>query len=251
MIDASEAARRNKAGQHARVRRSFSIVGWCHPFCLLVLALSFGPTLEARAGEFEDAHVLAEAGDAVGYYRLGRLYETGSEVEKDLFEAARMYEQAANRGHVEAQFSAALLLMGAVPSAPREPERVFRWLSKAANNEHSTAAFFMAMSYEAGEGVEANPEKAFEWYRRAAQTGSGGAMNGLARMYASGAGVRVDLARAYAWNQTSGTRGHRGWRAFAAEISARMNEQERATGEEFAKSLIAKYGDSAAADRPD
>jgi len=217
MIDASRAARRKKAGQHARVRRSFWIVGWCHPFCLLALALSFGPTLEvrARAGEFEDAHVLAEAGDAVGYYRLGRLYETGSEVEKDLFEAARMYEQAANRGHVEAQFSAALLLMGAVPSAPREPERVFRWLSKAANNEHSTA------------------------------------MNGLARMYASGAGVRVDLARAYAWNQTSGTRGHRGWRAFAAELSARMNEQERATGEEFAKSLIAKYGDRAAADRPD
>jgi TPR repeat protein len=220
---------------------------WIRLPAFVVIALAFamvaGGARDTRAGEFERATRAAETGSASGFYRLGRLYETGREVERDLFEALRLYEEAAERGHVEAQFSAALLMLGAVPESPRSPQRAFQWLTRAADNGHSMAAYFIAMSYEAGEGVAANSEKAFEWYRRAAQDGNGGAMNGLARMYASGAGVRMDLARAFAWNQASGTRGHEGWQVLDSELAAKMNDQEHRNGERFAKSLIAKYGD--------
>ena len=212
------------------------------------IAMVASASSRSLADELDLASALAEAGDPAGFYRLGRLYETGREVEKDHFEALRYYEEAANRGHLEAQFSAALIMLGALPGSPHSPNRAFHWFSQAAAKGHSMAAYFMAMSYRAGEGVSPDDQKAFEWYRRSAQHGNGRAMHGLAQMYASGEGVQLDLARAFAWNRVSATRGYEDWKDFDAELLAKMNEADIENGDRFAKSLIAKYGDPTVAE---
>jgi len=185
---------------------------------------------------------LADSDEVAGYYRRGRVYELGREVDKDLFEAARQYQLAAEQGHVEAQFSLGLLLAGAVPDSPRSPRKSFEWFSEAAQQGHTRAAYFLALSYQTGTGVEANSEMAFEWYRRSAKDGNGEAMNALARMYAAGAGIRLNLANAYAWNEVAGVRDYVLAARYRAELEAKMNEEELVRGKKLVHSLMKKYG---------
>jgi hypothetical protein len=179
-----------------------------------------------------------------GYYRLGRDYELGREVEKDLYEAARQYELAAKQGHAEAQYALALILVGAVPESPRSPRKSFRWFGEAARKGHVRAAYFLALSYQNGAGTEVDSEKAFEWFRRSAMGGDGEAMNALARMYTTGAGIRQNLANAYAWNEVAGARGYELAQQFKTKLVGGMSEEEVARGEKLVHSLMRKYGGS-------
>ncbi len=205
----------------------------------------FGRTQLSSArgdGELAAATQLAKDGRAEGYYRLGRVHELGQEVDKDLFEAARQYQLAAERGHVEAQFALGLLLTGAVPDSPHSARESFDWFEKAAQQGHAKAAHFLAMRYETGAGTEQNSERAFEWYRRASIGGNSESMSALARMYATGAGIRMNLANAHAWNRVAGARGFEGAQQYAAELEARMSEEDIARAGRLVGGLMKKYG---------
>lgn len=212
---------------------------------LLVGAFAFAFPDLARAqesDEFAEASRLANAGQATGYYRLGRLYELGREVEKDLYEAARQYQLAAELGHAESQFALGLVLTGALPDSPRSARKSFNWFNKAAQQGHPMAAYFLAMSYESGVGTVPDGEQAFAWYRRAAMNGSSQAMNAVAHMYATGAGIRRNLANAHAWNQVAGARGFEGAARYAAKLEARMSEEDLALARKLVRGLMKKYG---------
>jgi hypothetical protein len=218
---------------------------------ILLSALAFAPSSQARAresDEFAEATKLASQGQASGFYRLGHLYELGREVERDLYEAARQYQHAAQLGHAEAQFALGLVLTGALPDSPRSARKSFNWFSKAAQQGHPRAAYFLAMSYETGAGTEPNAERAFEWYRRAAKSGNSRAMNALAQMYATGAGIRTNLANAHAWNQVAGARGFEGAERYAADLEARMSEQDLALARKLVGGLMKKYAGAPPAD---
>ncbi|MBW2723794.1 MAG: sel1 repeat family protein [Deltaproteobacteria bacterium] len=208
-------------------------------------ALAFAFSTQARAREsqeFAEASQLANAGQATGYYRLGRLYELGREVEQDLYEAARQYQLAAELGHAESQFALGLVLTGALPDSPRSARKSFNWFNKAAQQGHPMAAYFLAMSYETGVGTVPDGEQAFAWYRRAAMNGSSQAMNAVAHMYATGAGIRLNLANAHAWNQVAGARGFEGAARYAAKLEARMSEEDLALARKLVRGLMKKYG---------
>lgn len=214
---------------------------------LLLLAVVFwsGRAAAVEASSDTGLSAFVATTDLVaGYYRLGRDYELGRGVEKDLFEAARQYELAARQGHVEAQYSLALLFVGAVPDSPRSLQKSFRWFGEAARSGHERAAYFLAMSFQNGVGTDRNSEKAFEWYRRSAMSGNGEAMNALARMYAAGAGIRLNLANAYAWNEVAGAQGYDLAQRFKAGLVADMSEEEIARGETLVGGLMKKYGGS-------
>ncbi|MFT5444299.1 MAG: TPR repeat protein [Myxococcota bacterium] len=208
---------------------------------LAVLAAS-SAVYAQEGGELAAAKRLVAQGQVAGYYRLGRVYELGREVEKDLFEAARQYQVAAEMDHHEAQFSLGLLLTGAVKDAPRSPRKSFEWFSKAADGGHMRAGYFLAMSFESGVGTEPNSERAFEWYRRAATSGDAEAMEALARMYEEGAGIRQNLANAYAWNHVAGVRGFDGAEERATQLEAQMDREEIQRGKKLSRSLVKKYG---------
>jgi TPR repeat protein len=212
---------------------------------IFVSALAFAFPTQARpqeSQELAEATQLANAGQATGYYRLGRLYELGREVEKDLYEAARQYQLAAELGHAESQFALGLVLTGALPDSPRSARKSFNWFDKAAQQGHPMAAYFLAMSYETGVGTEPDGEQAFAWYRRAAMSGSSQAMNAVAHMYATGVGIRLNLANAHAWNQVAGARGFEGAARYAAKLEARMSEEDLALARKLVRGLMKKYG---------
>lgn len=208
------------------------------------------PAPAQEVDEFALATQLANAGQAAGFYRLGRLYELGREVERDLYQAARQYQLAAELGHAEAQFALGLVLTGALPDSPRSARKSFAWFNKAAQQGHPMAAYFLAMSYETGAGTARDGEQAFEWYRRAALSGIGQAINALAHMYATGAGIRLNLANAHAWNQVAGARGFEGSERFAVKLEARMSAEDLALAQRLVRGLMKKYGGAPPAGPP-
>jgi TPR repeat protein len=154
------------------------------------------------------ARRLADAGQPEGLYQLGRFYEVGREVARDPMQAARRYESAAELGHVEAQYSLALLLTGADPGVPRSSGRSVEWFEEAAMQGHSSAQYFLALNLEAGVDGEPSPEVAFEWYRQASMQGHARAMGAVARLCAEGPGtLQRDLVKAHAWSRVAANAG--------------------------------------------
>lgn len=104
----------------------------------------------------------ASAGNAAAQYRLGRAYERGAGLKKDMKEAFGWYHLSASRGNAGAMMA-------------------------------------LGRAYEEGVGGPAKPDRALSWYRAAVAAGSPAAHLRLARMYARGNSVPRDRTAAWAW----------------------------------------------------
>lgn len=104
----------------------------------------------------------ARTGDATAQYRLGRLYERGAGVKKDVKEA-------------------------------------FGWYHLAANNGSAGAMLAIGRAYDDGVGGSSKPDRALTWYRAAVAAGSPGAHLRMANMYARGRGVPKNRRAVWAW----------------------------------------------------
>ena len=107
-------------------------------------------------------------------------YEAGGAQLKggDSTQAAQYFRDAAELGHVEAQFLLALCYeigTGVEESAAE----AFYWYSKAAEQGHTSAQFNLAICYEKGRGVEQNQQEAICWYRKSAEQGNQNAASAL------------------------------------------------------------------------
>jgi TPR repeat protein len=97
------------------------------------------------ASDLAELQAKADAGDAAAMVRLGRLYATGSGVEKDYVEAFDWYKRAAAKGNPDAMYA-------------------------------------LGEAYEHGTGVRENVQTAVHWYEEAALHGSKPANTALARL---------------------------------------------------------------------
>ncbi len=213
---------------------------------VLLSCFAFASSTVATADPVAAAIARAQTGDAEGFYRLALVHEQGRGTARDLVEARRQYEKAAELGHVESQFALGLLLLGALPESEgaRDEAKAFHWFEKAANQGHARAAFFLALSLESGVGTSPDLERAFDWYRRAAIRGEPQALPAVSRMYADGAGIGADLAHAHAWNQLALSRGVEGAKSFEAELEASMSPGQLERADALAEDLIRKYAAS-------
>jgi hypothetical protein len=123
--------------------------------------------LEAyNVGDYEtslaECQPLAEEGDAMAQFCVGRLYANGFGVAMNDELALRWYGLAAEQGYSEAQFNLGLM--------------------------HSN-----------GWGVEMNDQEAAKWYRLAAEQGFINAQTSLAMLCHKGRGVEQNLVEAYMW----------------------------------------------------
>jgi TPR repeat protein len=107
---------------------------------------------------------LADQGDPVAQWRLGRMYYYGLGVPQDWAEVLRWYRKAAEQGHAAAQYD-------------------------------------LGNMYYHGLGVPPeNYAEAMKWYREAAKQGHVEAQNALGNMYYHGLGVQPSLVLAYMWS---------------------------------------------------
>ena len=82
---------------------------------------------------------------------------------------------------------------------PKNLEEAFKWFQKAANLGESSAQFNVGMMYQKGEGVKQDLAEAAKWYRKSAEQGKASAQLNLGMMYISGRGVRQNIDEGAKW----------------------------------------------------
>ena len=101
---------------------------------------------------------------------LGRLYESGLGVPKDLGKAAELYQKAADQGLASAQVNlGAFYYLG--EGVPMDLEKAKELYQKAADQGLAVGERNLGTLYKHGEGVPMDLEKARELYQKAADQG--------------------------------------------------------------------------------
>ena len=120
---------------------------------------------------------LAEKGDADAAFNLGQAYRLGKGVVIDLSKAQNWLEQAARKGHVDAQTTLGLLMF-------QNGNRVgaMRWLRSAADAGEPRALLMVGTAMYNGDGVPEDPVRAYAYVSRAAAQGLDPAKATLADM---------------------------------------------------------------------
>jgi localization factor PodJL len=116
----------------------------------------------------------AQKGIAPAQYDLGKLYERGNGVDRDLIEARNLIRKAAEAGHVGAMYDYALFLAEGEGGAKSEPEAV-EWFARAAEHGLLDAQYNLGVVHAEGIGTEKNLTEALFWFEVAANGGDAGA----------------------------------------------------------------------------
>ncbi|MEO8547338.1 MAG: SPOR domain-containing protein [Sphingomicrobium sp.] len=120
---------------------------------------------------------LAEAGDADAAFNLGQAYRLGRGVPLNLASAQEWFEQAARKGHIDAQTTLGLLLFDT-------GNRIggLRWLKLAAERGEPRALLIYGTALFNGDSVVRDPVLAYAYVSRAAAQGLAPAKTTLAEM---------------------------------------------------------------------
>lgn len=154
----------------------------------------------------ESLRYWAEQGDSLAEEDLGYALLYGEEdddvgipgIEKDVHEAAKWLEKAAEKGMVDSQWMFADLCYNGI-GVQQNYEQAFKWYRKAAEQGDACAQYNLGVCYENGQGVERNVVEAVKWYRKAAEQGDAYAQDSLGDCYYYGRGVDVDYVEAVKW----------------------------------------------------
>jgi len=194
--------------------------------CVLVLTLAslafvgaaFGQTYEAglkayEAGQYDRAYEvwspLAQGGDPVAQYSLGKLYERGGgTISQNYSQAARWYGVAARQGIAAAQNNLALMYAQGRGVDRNVSGTIELWLSAARQN-HPMAQYNLGLAYFRGEGVAKDEREAAGWFRRAADAGLGDAQYAMGQMNRLGLILPKDQGKALSWYKLASEQGHR------------------------------------------
>ena len=127
------------------------------------------------ASGMDDLKKAANLGNPAAQFYLAKLYETGGGgLKKDLNEARRWTERAADGGDVAAMHNLGLYYYEG-EAGPQDAAKAAQWFKKAADQGVKDSQFNLALLYAKGLGVPQNPAEAYKWYLIAAAAGDNGA----------------------------------------------------------------------------
>jgi len=129
-----------------------------------------------------------------GLFNLGRAYEHGIGLSKDLTQARMYYGKAAAAGSRDARQALAALGKGPEPAKPGQAQfeegvRLYKakdfsgaakLFQRLAEQGDPRAQLQVGYQYANGEGLRRNYEEAVRWYRKAAEQGNAVAQTNLA-----------------------------------------------------------------------
>lgn len=200
---------------YRRSSRGNSTDGKYNLACLLEQGIGVeAPMLDEARQLFEE---LASSGDPESQLRLGAIHERGLGVPKDMDQAARYYQMAADvcmnleKPTTDAYFDLGLLYkLGR--GLEQSDEKAFFWFLKAAERGDAEAEFQVGLCYESGRGPEERDYiKALEYYTRAGEQGQLDAMFNAAVYFEQGtASGEPDGERAIEWYKRAALMGDPG-----------------------------------------
>jgi len=114
---------------------------------------------------------------------------------KDLDHALTLFLQAAENGHAEAQYYAAVCYGASVPPKMQEAKR---WMQQSADQGLTKAQYLLGVGYISGDFGEKDDTKGLSWISRAAEDNYADAQWLLGLRHLRGEGINLDEKRAAA-----------------------------------------------------
>jgi len=149
---------------------------------------------------------LAESTDIEDQYRLAYCYQMGIDGPQNYEQAARLYEQLANKGMPEAMNNLGFLYQHGF-GVKQDEARAFELYKEAADRGLTKALTNLGFLYYSGLGVQTNLNKARDLFEKAAQAKDPTALSNLGWMYLKGEGVKPDPFRAMEMFAQAATQG--------------------------------------------
>ena len=155
---------------------SYNVKSLLHIVITLFLGLAISLPLSANQGDwvmverFNKQHELAKQGNVKAMYAVGKLYERGRGVKKDLTKAVEWYQKAASAGQTSAQSRLGIMYFEG-RGVKQNYKKALQLLNKAAKDNVPSAQFQLANMYELGAGVPQDLKKAIHWYKESDKYG--------------------------------------------------------------------------------
>jgi TPR repeat protein len=163
---------------------------------------------------------------------MGLTYEAG--VGRDLNEALKWYEKAAEMGYNEAQYNVCRLTAQGLVS-PGDYDRSIKWCYSLAESGDPWGEYGLGRIFKEGVGMQPDFKRAAEWYKKSAEQGNPAAQFELAGIYAKGEGGQADLVEAYKWALIAGAKKHPEALDFLDSLTSRMTKQQQLTAQSLAQ----------------
>lgn len=144
---------------------------------------------------FENYTLAANAGDTVGRFNLGLMYEYGKGTPVNLTKAKILFADAAKQGYSKAMTQLAGLYFEGT-EGNRDEQQALAWYQQAAGAGDSTAMYQLGLLSETGVATQLDFQNAVKYYQQASNAGNEKAKLALARMYQYGLGVKKDYKHA-------------------------------------------------------
>jgi len=156
-----------------------------------LIATAVGASFPVRDGHAENGQRLSTAevkaleakaitGDVEAELKLARAYAGGEAVTKDPLQAAKWYEEAAERGSAAAQTSLGLAYMVG-DGVEQDKAKAVTWYKKAARQNDPNALYSLGTAYYNGDGVDISDATAYRWFLLARDAGSKNAIDAVRR----------------------------------------------------------------------
>ena len=113
---------------------------------------------------------LAEQGNLVAQYFLGRMYYDGQGVPQDYKQAVKWYTLSAEQGYEYSRILLGLMYYKG-QGVPQDYKEAVKWYTLSAEQGNVSAQYLLGGMYEDGQGVPQNYVRAHMWYNLAASNG--------------------------------------------------------------------------------
>ena len=158
-------------------------------------------------------------------------------IESDDLGGVNDLKRAANLGHAPAQFYLAKLYETGGAGLKKDLTEARRWTERAAQNGDVAAMHNLGLYYYEGEAGEQDPAKAAHWFQQAANQGVKDSQYNLAMLYAKGYGVTKNPADAYKWYLIASAGGDEGAKTAAQAIRPQLTPEAQTAAEHAAASF--------------
>ena len=146
-------------------------------------------------------------------------------------------KRVANLGYAPAQFYLAKLYEQGGENLAKDMVEARRWTERAAQGGDRKAMHNLALYYFEGQGGPKNSTTAAQWFRRAADLGLVDSQYNLGRLYEEGFGVSQNAAEAYKWFLIAGQAGDNDAAASAERIKDALSPAAQAVAERSASAF--------------
>ena len=172
----------------------------------------------------------ARAGSGSAAKQLGRLYNDGDLVPRNVSKAKKWLKQAAHLGSTGGMHDYAHILLTDMHH-PENYTDAIQWLQNAAEQGHGASMTALGRFHLNGQ-YGLNPEASVMWFRRGAEVPHGGSLEELARLYIQGTLIPYDRKKALELAARGERLGHSGSSKLRAElqledVTSKLNMSEK------------------------